>query len=101
MALEAIGQFILESDNEDVWELFHENSKINFVEPHPTYKRWPSDAEIVASMKRLHRVKPYTDFPKVALPTAMPASQRGFDDVLSGRASARAFAAAGIGLEQL
>jgi SagB-type dehydrogenase family enzyme len=52
-------------------------------------------------MNMLRRVKPYADFPKLALPSSLPASRRSFDDVLYTRQTARAFGAGSIHLEQL
>lgn len=101
MSLEAIDNLLLHSDLDANWELFHENSKTSFVELHPLFKIWPSDATIVANMKQLRRVKPYVDFPKLALPREVPAATRGFDEVLFGRQTARGFGPGPIGLAQL
>ncbi len=101
MALEAVDTLLLHSDLDANWELFHENSKTSLVELHPLFKIWPSDATIVANMKQLRRVKPYTDFPKLALPREVPAATRGFDEVLFGRQTARGFGPAPIHLAQL
>jgi len=101
MSLEAIDQLLLHSDLDANWELFHENSKTSFVELHPLFKLWPSDATIVANMKQLRRVKPYTDFPHLALPQDVPAATRGFDEVLFARQTARGFGPGSIGLPQL
>src|SRR5271157_1612188 len=101
MPLEAIEELLLRSDNDANWELFHENSKTSFVEPHPTFKLWPTDDVIVEHMKLLQRVKPFTDFPKIELPRQVPASTRTFDEVLFHRHTARAFAPEPIRLEQL
>jgi SagB-type dehydrogenase family enzyme len=101
MSLEAIDTLLVHSDLDANWELFHENSKTSFVELHPTFKLWPSDAVIVENMKHLRRVKPYTDFPKVALPHDVPAANRGFDEVLFNRQTARGFGPQPIRLAQL
>jgi SagB-type dehydrogenase family enzyme len=101
MPLEAIDNLLLHSDLDANWELFHENSKTSLVELHPLFKLWPSDATIVANMNQLRRVKPYTDFPKLALPQEVPAATRGFDEVLFGRRTARGFGPGVIRLPQL
>ncbi len=101
MALESLDDLLLRSDNDAVWELFHENSKTSLVEPHPTYRLWPSEGAIVGMMRRLRRVKPYRDFPKIALPREWPASRLGFDEVVAGRRTARGFGAGSVALEQL
>jgi SagB-type dehydrogenase family enzyme len=101
MFLEAIDNLLLHSDLDANWELFHENSKTSLVELHPLFKIWPSDATVVANMKQLRRVKPYTDFPKLALPHDVPAATRGFDEVLFNRQTARTFGPGPIRLPQL
>ena len=101
MAFESLDYHFLQSDYDANWELFHENSKTSFVELHHLYKFWPSDASIVAGMNMLRRVKSYADFPKLALPTSLPASTRSFDDVLHTRHTARGFGPGSIHLEQL
>ena len=101
MPLEAIDNLLLHSDLDANWELFHENSKTSLVESHALFKIWPTDATIVANMKHLRRVKPYTDFPKIQLSHEVPAATRGFDEVLFGRQTARAFGPGSIHLSQL
>src|SRR4051794_33408806 len=101
MALETIDHLLLRSDLDANWELFHENSKTSFVELHPVFKLWPTDDVIVENMKMLRRVKPFTDFPKIALPRQLPASTRSMDEVMFQRHTARAFASEPISLEQL
>jgi len=101
MALEAVDNLLLRSDLDANWELFHENSKTSFVELHPLFKLWPSDATIVANMKLLRRVKPYTDFAKLPLPAEVPASKKSLDEVLFQRQTARGFGPGSIGLDQL
>jgi SagB-type dehydrogenase family enzyme len=101
MALEDIDDLLLKSDKDAVWELFHENSKTSFVEPHPLYKRWPSNEFVVTWMRMLRRVKPYRDLPKIALPQQLPASRQSLDDVVRGRHGAHAFGPGPVRLEQL
>ena len=101
MAFESLDYHFLQSDYDANWELFHENSKTSFLELHHLFKFWPSDATVVAGMNMLRRVKQYADFPKLTLPTSLPASSKSFDDVLANRHTARSFGAAFINLEQL
>jgi SagB-type dehydrogenase family enzyme len=101
MAFEAIDDLFIEADYDLAWELFHENSKMSFVEPHPIHKVWPSDASIVASMNLLRRVKPFEDFPKIALPDEFPSSGASFSEVVWGRQTARGFGPGSIRLDQL
>jgi SagB-type dehydrogenase family enzyme len=101
MALEDIDDLLLKSDKDAVWELFHENSKTSFVEPHPLYKRWPSNEFVVTWMRLLKRVKPYRDLPKIALPQQLPASRRSLDDVVRQRQGAHSFGPGPVRVEQL
>ena len=101
MTLQAVEHLILDSDHEMVWELFHENSKMSFVDPHPVYRLWPSDASIAAAMSMLHRVKQYDDYPKIALRREWPAARVGLDAAIGLRQTARAFGPDPIELDQL
>jgi SagB-type dehydrogenase family enzyme len=101
VSFEAIDRLLLSQGETALWEIFHENSKMSRYERHPTYGVHPSDEDIVQTMLELRRVKPYTDRPKVVLPTQVPPSTHDFDDVLWARTSARALAAEPIELEQL
>lgn len=101
MTLEAIDELLVNQQRDFVWELFHENSKLSRYERHPSYALRPSDATIVLMMNRLRIVKPYTDYPKIALPQEFPASRQSFDDVLRNRVTARQFNGGMIGLEEL
>jgi SagB-type dehydrogenase family enzyme len=88
-------------ETSSVWEVFHENSKTSRFERHQTFAFHPSDTAIVAVMNRLRRYKPYRDFPKVALPREVPASERTLDDVLESRETARSFTQGAIPLNSL
>ena len=101
MALESVDNFLLEDDDQVLWESFHENSKTSRYERHPTYVLHPSDAMIVQMMKRLRRVKPYTDYPKIMLPEEVPASTKSFDEVLQSRQTARSLGDGSIRLREL
>jgi SagB-type dehydrogenase family enzyme len=101
VALESVDHLFLREDSGAVWEVFHENSKTSRYERHLTYPFHPSDAVIVKAMRSLRRVKPYTDRPKMQLPTALPPSSHSFDEVLLARTSARGFSNGTIDLDQL
>lgn len=101
MAFESVDELLLGESETALWELFHENSKLSRRERHPFYAVHPSDATVVRMMRRLRRVKPYTDCPKVELPRAVPASEQSFDDVLLSRTSARALGPGTISLLQV
>ena len=101
MALETVDHFLLGDSETPLWELFHENSKTNHYERHPTFTLWPSDAAVVQMMKQLYRVKPYDDFPKFPLPSQFPPSKYTFEDIVQQRESARGFGPDDIPLDWL
>ena len=84
-----------------VWELFHENSKLSRNERHLTFTHHPSDATVVRVMQNLRRVKPFQDSPKVSLPETLPEARGSFEEIVSRRASARAFGDGEITLAEL
>jgi SagB-type dehydrogenase family enzyme len=94
---------MLANDGEGfVWELFHENSKTSMSERHPVYGSHPSDAIVVATMRQLRTVKPYTDRPKMPLPQLdPPEAGRPFAELAHRRASARGFGPGSIALHAL
>src|SRR3954453_5705186 len=67
VALEAVDNWLQRDGEGTAWELFHENSKLSRAERHATFAYHPSDATVVRIMRRLRRVKPYEDRPKVPL----------------------------------
>lgn len=96
-----VDEFLL-ADGEDVlWETFHENSKTSRAEPHLYFDRHPPEATVVAMMRGLREVKPYTDRPKIALPAQPPPSTIDLDTALLGRESARAFGPGAVDLADL
>lgn len=92
---------LLDEHPDALWELFHENSKASRYERHAVSVLWPSDAAVVRAMQRLRTVKAYDDHPALALPTEIPASRGGFDDLVLGRTTARSFDGGGIELAAL
>lgn len=91
----------MQSSDQLACELFHENSKTSRYERDANFALHPSDAAIVSMMRRLRRVKPYTDFPHIALPTAFSPSRMGLDELVRTRETARGFAASSIQLGEL
>ena len=87
---EPVETFLLDRGGQVVWEHFHENSKTSRYERHPYFPHHPSDAEVLATMRRLRTVKPYADRARTALPDANTLSQP-LGETLAARASARAF----------
>lgn len=98
---EAVDAFLLAGSDELAWETFHENSKTSRHQPHVYFERHPSDATIVATMRSLREVKPYTDRQHVPLPGQLPTSQTTLDQALLGRESARSFCDAAIEVSAL
>jgi SagB-type dehydrogenase family enzyme len=92
VSLESVESWLSQDGEGFSWELFHENSKLSMHERHLTFAHHPSDATVVAMMRQLRRVRPYEDYPKVALPEELPVARAPFDDVVLRRVSARAFA---------
>src|SRR5690606_21382771 len=92
---------LLDEHPDALWELFHENSKASRYERHAVSVLWPSDAAVGRAMQRLRTVKAYDDHPALALPTEIPASRGGFDDLVLGRTTARSFDGGGIELAAL
>ncbi|HEY5783806.1 MAG TPA: SagB/ThcOx family dehydrogenase [Microlunatus sp.] len=95
-----VDAFLLAEGDDVVWELFHENSKTSRAEPHIYFGHHPSDATVVAMMRGLRDVKPYTDRAKIELPAegSVPAD---LDEVLLSRTSARAFAGGPVPVGEL
>ncbi|HZH13078.1 MAG TPA: SagB/ThcOx family dehydrogenase [Archangium sp.] len=101
MAFGPIEQQFVKTGESAVWELFHENSKMSRRERHTAFALPPSDETVVRAMNQLRTVKPYQDFPKVALPQELPASEKSLDEVLVGRESARRFQQGDLHLVEL
>lgn len=86
---------------EELWELFHENSKTNRFERHPTFAIHPTDEQVVRVMDRLRRVKPYRDRPKFDLPQDFPAAKSSLDEAMFRRVTAREFSGGSMPLALL
>ncbi|MBC7926558.1 MAG: SagB family peptide dehydrogenase [Bryobacteraceae bacterium] len=70
-------------------------------ERHSIFALPPSEMTIVRTMKKLRTVKPYRDYPKVALPESLPASSKTLDEVVTSRATARQMSGGEIFLPEL
>jgi SagB-type dehydrogenase family enzyme len=69
---------------DQAWELFHENSKTGrYSEVKPTEL-------VLQRMQELAESLPFAQYPTVELPTTLVPLRRSLDEVLAGRASARA-----------
>lgn len=77
-------QILLPPGNEDlVWELFHENSKIG---PHSLPL---SDEEIRSRMQELHETLPFEGYPIIALPKTMSPLGLSLSEAITSRVSSR------------
>jgi SagB-type dehydrogenase family enzyme len=86
-------QILLSPGNEDlVWELFHENSKIG------QYSRPLSDEDIRARMEELHETLPYEGYPIVPLPVSVSPLKMGLAEAITARVSCREMAPSPLSL---
>jgi SagB-type dehydrogenase family enzyme len=87
---------LLPPGNEDqVWELFHENSKINH------YDRPPSDEETLARMSGFHESLPFEGYPAVDLPSSLTPLTLSLREVITSRVSVRSLTPCPLTLENL
>jgi len=70
-------------DEDCIWELFHENSKVG------RYSRAPSREEVKARVDELHESLPFYGYPEVSLPTDLIPLTQTLDSVLISRVSER------------
>lgn len=84
-----------------LWELFHENSKTSRHELNVGTRRRATDAEVVATMRRLRTTKAYRDMPAVALPRGFPPAERDLDGAMLARETALAFGPGLLALGEL
>lgn len=70
-------------DEDQVWELFHENSKLS------KYQSFPSDERVVARMRQMHESLPYEGYPTIPLPRSLTPLKRSLADAMVGRVTAR------------
>lgn len=80
-------ELVLPTVENDVWELFHENSK---VEQH---RRWldrdaAADGRMRALAKSFHEALPYNGYPKTALPASLPPLSLCLGEAIFNRSSA-------------
>jgi SagB-type dehydrogenase family enzyme len=82
-------------DDDNTWELFHENSKTS------RYAAIPPDDAVVARMQRLWEALPYERYPRFELPPAAAFPDLPLAEVMARRETARALVPRTIRLEQL
>lgn len=82
-------------DENFVWEVFHENSKLSKYQP------GPSEEAIVKSMTELHECLPFVGYPLIELPHPLKNLSRNLSETLTSRRSSRQFIPGTIDLQQL
>jgi SagB-type dehydrogenase family enzyme len=96
MSQELWQNILVPSGNEDhVWELYHENSKIG------KYTTNPSDDDVLQRMKELHESLPFDGYPIIDLPRNLPRLGISLDQAITARVSSRNFTPIPVTLEQL
>lgn len=91
---------VLSPVENDLWELFHENSK---VEKH---RRWLNrdraiDAKVRALARSFHESLPYDGYPKIDLPASLSPLPVNLGEAILNRSSALSLAPASITLQNL
>ena len=87
---------LLSPGNEDhLWELFHENSKISH------YDRSPSDEEVLERMRQLHESLPFEGYPIIDLPKSLAPLHLPLVEAITSRVSVRDMAPCRLTLENL
>lgn len=81
--------------SESLWELFHENSKID-----RHYRALPDEA-VVARMARLYESLPFDQYPAVPLPTVPVPLNLSLADAILTRATARRMVPCRLGLSDI
>lgn len=84
-----------QKDEEPVWELFHENSKID------RYSTPLSDQEVLDRMKELHESLPFDGYPVVDLPRELPPLDIPLEKAIVSRSSERDMTPSPLDLAQV
>ena len=84
MSQESWQETLLSSGNqEQVWELFHENSK------NGRYSQVPSDKEVLARISQFHESLSFEGYPAVVLPFPLASLNLSLDEAITFRSSVR------------
>ncbi|WP_109106237.1 SagB/ThcOx family dehydrogenase [Azospirillum sp. TSO35-2] len=83
------------SDEADVWELYHENSKVT------RYLNFPSEPVILSKMASMYESLPYEGYATFPLPEHHGAIDQGVDALMTMRKSARSLARTLMRLDQV
>jgi len=87
--------FMPGSNEETLWELFHENSKVG------RYTQALSKEEVRSRMKEFHESLPYEGYPRVTLPTSFAPLSLSLEQAITTRTSVRNFSPCELTLEQI
>ncbi len=79
----------------DLWELFHENSKIT------EFSNFPPNEYVIKEMEDIYDVLPYHGFPSFSLPTDVDEHWQEIERVFRNRRSKRSFTDEAIDLRRL
>lgn len=82
-------------DQDLLWEIFHENSKIS-----PHYEALP-DEEVRSRMGELYESLPFQGYPAIDLPRSLVPVRSSLEEAISKRVSARTLAPCNLSLEAL
>ena len=82
-------------EDECLWELFHENSKLS------RFQKSRTDEEVFKRMNKLHESLPFEGFPIIHLPDSLEALQTPLGETIVQRSSALSFHHTPISLNQL
>ena len=95
MAEDLWQEILLPSAGDQVWELFHENSKIG------SYGNALSSEEVQARMNEFHESLPFDGYPVVNLPRTVPRLKLHLDEAIASRTSVRELMPCSLSLESL
>lgn len=82
-------------NEEQLWELFHENSKVS------RYTQTPSKEEVRSRMKKFHESLPFAGYPRVDLPHSFASLSLPLEQAITTRTSARNFSPRELTLEEI
>lgn len=82
-------------DEELLWELFHENSKLS------KYQQFPSDHEVFEEMQKLHESLDFKGYPAITLPKILTPLKLSLEEIIVGRETARNLESSNITLENI
>ncbi|MDH3504712.1 MAG: SagB/ThcOx family dehydrogenase [Nitrospirota bacterium] len=82
-------------NEEQLWELFHENSKVS------RYTQTPSKEEVRSRMRKFHESLPFEGYPRVDLPHSFTPLSLPLEQAITTRTSARNFSPRELTLEHI